>query len=187
MFTTSNVFGISIAPWIVWKINFYLYFISKMCKINFYEQIIQLFKSEPFCCQNILGELCCWCIGISLNIEMSSYQYRNFHYKDKTVSWRFIFIMKIPIPGKMVFILSRGALGAVSIYTCRLTGIGIPMLKTRRSHDHRILNMGISIPGKTSLYIPSDAKSSVAMRCRIKMYLLSMRKDFNYHHSIKKY
>ena len=116
MFTTSNVFGISIAPWIVWKINFYLYFISKMCKINFDEQIIQLFKSEPFWCQNILGELCCWCIGMSLNIEMSSYQYRNFHYKDKTVSWRFIFIMEIPIPEKMVFILSRGPGGCLNIH-----------------------------------------------------------------------
>ena len=38
---------------------------------------------------------------------------------------------------------------AISIYRCRLTSIGIPMLKIRPFHDHFIFNMGIAIPGKT--------------------------------------
>ena len=50
--------------------------------------------------------------GVCLNIKMSSYQYRDSHYKDKMVLWSFIFIMKIPIPGKIVFIL-RWALAAI--------------------------------------------------------------------------
>ena len=54
-----------------------------------------------------------------------------------------IFIMRIPISGKIV-------LGeSVSTYRCRLTSIGIPMLKVRLSHDRLIFNMGIPIPGKT--------------------------------------
>ena len=39
--------------------------------------------------------------------------------------------------------------GAVSIQTCRLTSIGIPILKIRRSRDRLIFNMGILYPGKT--------------------------------------
>ena len=38
--------------------------------------------------------------------------------------------------------------GAVSIWRCRLTSIGIPMLKMRQSHDRLIFSMGIPIPGK---------------------------------------
>ena len=40
-----------------------------------------------------------------LNIKILSYQYRDSHYKDKTVSRR----MKFPIFGKTVYILRRGA------------------------------------------------------------------------------
>ena len=49
-------------------------------------------------------------------------------------------------------------LGAVPINRCHLTSIGIPMLKTRRSHDHLIFNIGISIPGKDGLYIETVPK-----------------------------
>ena len=44
-------------------------------------------------------------------------------------------------------------LGTVSIERCRLTSIVIPMLKTRRSRNRLIFNMGIPIPGKDGLYI----------------------------------
>ena len=44
-------------------------------------------------------------------------------------------------------------LGTVSILRCRLTSIGIPMLKIRRSHDRLIFNMGILISGRDSFYI----------------------------------
>ena len=43
--------------------------------------------------------------------------------------------------------------GAVSIERCRLTNIGIPVFKIRRSRDRLIFNMGIPIPGKDSLHI----------------------------------
>ena len=39
-------------------------------------------------------------------------------------------------------------LGAVSVSKCRLTSMGISMLKIRRSHDRLIFNMGIPITGK---------------------------------------
>ena len=53
---------------------------------------------------------------------------------------------------------SAGAnLGAVSIQRCRLTSIGIPMLKIRRSHDRLIFNMGIPILGKDGLYIETGS------------------------------
>ena len=43
--------------------------------------------------------------------------------------------------------------GAVSVWRGRLTSIGIPMLKIRRSRDRIIFNIKISIPGKYGLYI----------------------------------
>ena len=43
-------------------------------------------------------------------------------------------------------------LGAVSILRCRLSSIGIPMLKIRRFRDRLIFNMGIPIPGKDGIY-----------------------------------
>ena len=36
---------------------------------------------------------------------------------------------------------------------CRLTSIGIPMLKIKRFRDRLIFNMGIPIPGKDGRYI----------------------------------
>ena len=55
-------------------------------------------------------------------------------------------------------------LGAVSIKRCCLTGIGISMLKIRRSHDSLIFNLGIPISGKDGLYIETGPSSSRAMR-----------------------
>ena len=43
-----------------------------------------------------------------LSIKMPSYQYRDSHYKDKTVSRLSIFIMEISIPIKVVFVLKQG-------------------------------------------------------------------------------
>ena len=43
--------------------------------------------------------------------------------------------------------------GDVSIWRCRLTCKGIPMLKISRSHYHLLFNMGILIHGKDGLYI----------------------------------
>ena len=58
------------------------------------------------------GKLCsgAWKLGPGgcLNIKMPSYQYRNSHYKDKTVWW-LIVTMEIPIPGRLVFIFGNGA------------------------------------------------------------------------------
>ena len=47
-----------------------------------------------------------------LNIKMSSYQYRDPHVKDKTVSRdRLIFNMGIPIPGKDGLFIETGPRG----------------------------------------------------------------------------
>ena len=42
---------------------------------------------------------------------------------------------------------------SIYIYIYRVTSIGIPMLKIRRSCDRLIFNMWIPIPGKDGLYI----------------------------------
>ena len=52
----------------------------------------------------------------------------------------------------------------VSTLRCCLTTIGIPILKTRWTHDHLIFMMEIPIPGKTIFYIetwPSWCKSFI--------------------------
>ena len=43
--------------------------------------------------------------------------------------------------------------GAVSIYRCRLTSIGIPFIKIRRPHDHLIFIMEIPLPGNAVLIL----------------------------------
>ena len=48
-------------------------------------------------------------------------------------------------------------LGSSQNKYCRLTSIGIPMLKIIRSRDHLIFNMGIPIYGKDSLYIETGS------------------------------
>ena len=51
--------------------------------------------------------------GDRYNIKMPSYQYRDPHDNDKTVSLlSYLYIMEIPIPWKMVFKLRR-ALGPI--------------------------------------------------------------------------
>ena len=62
---------------------------------------------------NILALLvqyhCCWPSGGRLNIKMASYQYRNSHVKDKTVSPTVLSLTwESPYMGKTVFILRRG-------------------------------------------------------------------------------
>ena len=61
-----------------------------------------------------------WPPGDCLNIKMLSYQYRNYHYKDKTVLLQsYLYIMEITIPAKMVFMLRQGS-GDVRRYAiCR--------------------------------------------------------------------
>ena len=59
----------------------------------------------------------------------------------------------VPTPDRDHVLDALRNLGTVSIQVCRLTIIGIPMLKIRRSHDRLIFNMGIPIPGKDGLYI----------------------------------
>ena len=51
-------------------------------------------------------------------------------------------------------LVTRGRL----IIKCRLTSIGIPMLKIRRSRNRLIFNMGIPIPGKNGLYIETGPR-----------------------------
>ena len=54
----------------------------------------------------------------------------------------------------MKFLLERFLnLGGISIWKFCVTSIRIPMLKIRRSRDHRIFNMGIPIPGLWLLYV----------------------------------
>ena len=53
--------------------------------------------------------------------------------------------------GRVVY-YQRGQ-GAISIWRCPLTSIGIPMLKIRWSRDHLIFNMGIPIHGQDGIYI----------------------------------
>ena len=54
--------------------------------------------------------------------------------------------------------------GAVSIKRCCLTGIGIPTLKIRRSHDRLIFNMGISTPGKDGLYTETGPRGHLNIK-----------------------
>ena len=44
-----------------------------------------------------------------LDINMPSHQYRNYHYKDETVSRTSYLYIENPIPRKMVFILWQGS------------------------------------------------------------------------------
>ena len=53
-------------------------------------------------------------------------------------------------------------IGAVSIKRCRLTGIGIPMLKIRRSHDRLIFNM--TIPYLEKLFICRQGSGDDVMK-----------------------
>ena len=83
--------------------------------------------------------------GGRLNIKMPSYQYRDSHVKDKTVSPTVLSLTwESPYLGKTVFILRR-ALGAVSIRKTVLPGMAIPMLKIRRPIGRLIFNMEITI------------------------------------------
>ena len=88
--------------------------------------------------------------GAHFNIKMWSYQYRDSNDKYKKVSWLSYFYNGVPHTCLYIEMIPRGA---VSIWRCCLTSIGIPMLKIRRSCDRLIFNMGIPIPGKDSLYI----------------------------------
>ena len=56
---------------------------------------------------------------VTFNIKMSSYQYRDPHVKDKTVSPTVLSLTwESPYPGKTVFILNRGADG-YGLWLCR--------------------------------------------------------------------
>ena len=46
-------------------------------------------------------------LGARLNMNMTSYQERDYHHQDKTVSDRNIFMVRIPIPGKTVIKLKQ--------------------------------------------------------------------------------
>ena len=76
-------------------------------------------------------------------------------------------------------------LEAVSIKRCRLSSVGIPMFKIRRSHDRLIFNMGIPYLGKT-VYILSRALvrsslvSSLALR-RTKRVVLDRPRFWRLH------
>ena len=62
---------------------------------------------------------------------------------------------------KLIDVSKTGYRGAVSMQRCRLTSIGIPMLKIRRSRDRLIFNMGIPISGKDGLYIETGPRWQV--------------------------
>ena len=59
-----------------------------------------------------------------------------------------------------------------SVSRCRLTSIGIPMLKIRQSHDRLIFNMGIPIPGKDGLYIDTGPWRQVK-ECMVFWWIIS--------------
>ena len=81
--------------------------------------------------------------GGRLNIKKSSYQYRDSHVEDKTVSPTVLSLtLESPYPGKTVFIFLDGA---VSIRKTVLPGMAIPMLKIRRPNDRLIFNIEITI------------------------------------------
>ena len=67
--------------------------------------------------------------------------------------------------------------GAVSIKRCRLTSIGIPMLKIRQSRDCLIFNMGIPIPGKDGLFNWDGALMARALIQYIQMSSFQYRKS----------
>ena len=85
-----------------------------------------------------------------LNMKMSSYQYRNFRYKDEAVSRLSYFIMEISISERQSLHWDGGPgpirdLGAISIRKMFLPGMVIPMLKIRRPNGRLIFNMEIAI------------------------------------------
>ena len=69
--------------------------------------------------------------GAHLNIKMSYYQYRNFHYKDKTVSWPSHPYNRNPISGK--YLCCEGAL---PIWANQLPSVyGIRVFYGKREHQ----------------------------------------------------
>ena len=87
--------------------------------------------------------------GGRLNIKMPSYQYRNSHVKDKTVSPTVISLTwESPYLGKTVFILKQGPEPLLSVHTliCYLShgvsrqfGKDMPSVKTKGCHPQREL------------------------------------------------
>ena len=65
---------------------------------------------------------------------------------------------------------SNGHQGAISIYRCILTSIGIPIIKIKQSHDHLIFIMEIFIPGKTVLILRQGPDILSFLRSLVKAY-----------------
>ena len=78
-------------------------------------------------------------------IRRSIYGYpkcRDFAYKQE--SWMVVPVMAALLYQEVNSQSLCGCLGPVSIWRCRLTSIGIPIIKIRRSHDRPIFIMEIS-------------------------------------------
>ena len=78
-----------------------------------------------------------------MNNTMIVYDYLDIQIDSDDI-WYFVsyYILICSFSGR------RSIQGVVSMLRCRLTNIGIPMLKIRRSHDRPIFNIEIPIPGK---------------------------------------
>ena len=92
----------------------------------------------------------------------------------------------------LIFLVQDGrisvanALGAVSVWRCRLTSIGIPMLKIRRSHDRLIFNMGIPIPEKDGLNIETDSWRYLTLALTNQLHVQLRRKRIIHVHVVSK-
>ena len=98
-------------------------------------------KSRPVLWVKLQGEVL---NGLALILNTSLYEFR-LYTTD-------ISLINVELQ------LENENLGGVSLQKCRLTGIGIPMLKIRRSPDRLIFNTGIPIPGNNPLYIETEPK-----------------------------
>ena len=91
--------------------------------------------------------------GGRFNIKMLSYQYMILMLKIRWSQDRLIFNMGIPYLERQSLywdgaqVITRKDMGAVSIYRCRLTSIGIPVLKMVfiMRWGHGLCQMGISL------------------------------------------
>ena len=77
--------------------------------------------------------------------------------KSLRLTWWSVWNLRVPdLQMSCRLVYMTGYQGAVSIWRCRLTSIGIPVIKIRWSRDRLIFNMGIPILLSTLTAVASD-------------------------------
>ena len=68
----------------------------------------------------------------------------------------------------LILVIAGPSEDRLSIWRCRLTSIGIPILKIRRSRDRLIFNMAIPVPGKDGLYTETGPRYPSSFRHQVR-------------------